>query len=179
MNNDVKQTFIVTGHANHGKDTVSAILASLINATFISSSEAVAEQIIFPQLKPLYGYLTVEECFVDRVNHRKEWYDLIHQFNTPDLTRLTRLIFGISQIYCGIRNITELRAIIESDMPKPCIIWVDALERLPKESADSITISAADADYIVDNNKHIPEENKRVAFLQPQLENILFLLKHN
>jgi hypothetical protein len=146
-----KPKIVVTGYARHGKDTVCEMLAKH-GWTFKSSSAILCDTVIFPALAPLYGYLDVEQCYEDRVNHRKEWYDLLVAYNTPDAARLGRLIFSQYDIYCGLRNIAELRA-MKAEGLVDVVIWVDGFPRKgERESAESITITEKDTDYTVYND---------------------------
>ena len=85
-----KPKIIVLGYARHGKDSVCELLARH-GYTFKSSSLFACEKVVYPALKDKYGYESIEACYQDRVNHRKEWFDLIAQYNTPDLTKLGAL----------------------------------------------------------------------------------------
>lgn len=169
-----KPKLIVTGHKGHGKDTACAIIEKLYQLTFISSSMILAEEVIYPVLKEKYGYTTVQECFDDRDNHRKEWFDLLAAYNTPDATKLGRLIFEQSDVYCGLRNVLELVA-MEQQSLFDFTIWIDALERLPPESKDSMTITMDDCDYIVDNNGPEEELEQRITEV---MDEILALFKY-
>jgi dephospho-CoA kinase len=142
---------IVTGLGEHGKDTVCELLAQK-GFTFKSSSEIANEFAVFPFLKDKYGYKTVEECFADRRSHRKEWADLITEYNSKDKARLGNLIFKNYDIYCGLRNIDELKAIKLSGR-LIVTVWVDAMFRKGRtEDLNSISITKHDCDYIIDNN---------------------------
>lgn len=147
---------VVTGHARHGKDTVCKMLAEILDVKWQSSSMVAAEKVVFPALKGPYGYDTVEECFEDRVNHRKEWFDLIVDYNTPDLARLGRDIFEQSSIYCGLRNIHELNALRAAGLVD-LVIWVDASGRCESESNDSCTIVMEDCEWTVYNDGTLDE----------------------
>jgi hypothetical protein len=87
----------------------------------------------------------------DRVNHRTAWFTAISEYNTPDLARLGRELYAEYDIYCGIRNGNELRALKAQGVTE-FTIWVDASRRLPPEDPASISVSEMDADYIIDNN---------------------------
>ncbi|MDR9452136.1 MAG: hypothetical protein RI637_13080, partial [Acidimicrobiia bacterium] len=145
------------GYGRHGKDTVAEILTNY-GYTFVSSSWAAAEHAVFPVLGPKYGYESVEECFNDRANHRREWYELIKAYNTPDLARLARQIYSEADIYVGIRDRDEFYD-AKNEGLFDYAIWVDASHRLPVESTDSCTVNQQDADIVIDNNgpeKHLP-----------------------
>jgi hypothetical protein len=146
---------LIIGHARHGKDTVAEILAALLGIKMPVSSSGVAnEHFIFDRLAPIYGYLTLDECFQDRVNHRAEWFQLIQEFNRDDGAKLTRLILEYSDIYVGLRCRREfLAAAAMFDH----IIWVDRLQILPPEPADSNEMTSKDATIIIDNNGTLDE----------------------
>jgi len=147
---------IITGHKRHGKDTACDYIKEQTGLTFTNSSFAVAEEYIFPKLKELYGYQTLEECYNDRVNHRKEWYDLICDYNEEDKAKMGKLIFSQSNIYCGLRNIEELKEMRKIGLVDT-VIWVDASERLPPEDVESMTITQADCNIVINNNRGIQE----------------------
>lgn len=142
---------MIMGYGRHGKDTVCEILRDDHGMTFESSSYAAAEHAIYPVLRHLMGYKTIEECYNDRANHRALWYELIKAFNHQDPARLARLIYHNHDIYCGIRDIDEFRAIKRAKL-FDFAVWVDACERMPVETTKSCTVHWCQADYILDNN---------------------------
>ena len=142
---------IVTGYGRHGKDTFCELLQEMTGMKFASSSMFAAERVIFPALRHKYNYKTVTECFEDRHHHRKEWYDLITEYNTPDPTRLCREVFEQHDVYCGMRNIAELHAVQRANLVD-AVIWVDASERRPSEDRLSNTIAPVDCSVVFDNN---------------------------
>jgi len=89
--------------------------------------------------------------YADRVNHRSDWHDAIAAYNIPDPARLGKELYAEFDIYCGIRSRLELDALKKQGVVH-FTIFVDALKRLPAESSDSMKLSSADADYIIDNN---------------------------
>lgn len=145
------------GYGRHGKDTVADYLRDKYNLKIASSSWFVAEKAVFPTLSAVYNYKTIQECFDDRHNHRKEWFDLISAYNTPDLSRTSREIFEENDVYVGIRNKNEFLKSKENKL-FDISIWVDARERLQNiEHDSSCTITPEMADIILDNNKTITE----------------------
>lgn len=152
-----KLNLMLLGYGHHGKDTVADILTHY-GFTFVSSSWAAAEHVVYPVLSSKYGYQSVEECFNDRANHRQEWYELIKAYNTPDLARLARRIYDQANIYVGIRDRDEFYAAKDEGL-FDYAIWVDASKRLPVESTNSCTVKPDDADIVIDNNgpeNHLP-----------------------
>lgn len=137
--------FLIIGHARHGKDTVAEIMRDNIGMSFTSSSEFLAQELIYPALRTIYGYTCWEDCFEDRFNHRKEWFDLITEFNTPDKTRLAKAIMAKHDIYCGMRNADELEACKEAGI-FDAIIWVQRPGIAP-ESTSSCTVQATMATH--------------------------------
>lgn len=159
---------IVTGFKRHGKDEVCKILKRRHGLTFVSSSIRACEIFLFDAIKDKYGYHSIPECFADRVNHRKEWFNLICEYNKDDKAKLGKGIFETSNIYCGLRNIEELKELRRIGAVD-YVIWVDANQRKPPESLDSMTISAKDCDILLDNNRDL----KR---LEQEISNIMTIL---
>jgi hypothetical protein len=142
---------LIIGHGRHGKDTVSEYLQNNYGMQFKSSSMHCAENAVYPILKDLYDYSSVEECYADRHQHRSEWYKLISDYCKNDLARIGREIFGISDIYCGLRNIREFHSIKNNGLFDYCI-WVDRSDYLETEPKSSMSLEPWMADYVIDNN---------------------------
>ena len=158
----MKTKLLIIGHGRHGKDTLAELLRDDFGLKFISSSQAAADIFIYDVLKEKYGYKTPEECYSDRSNHRAEWYDMICEYNRVDKIKLAKGILERAGCYVGMRDKPEID---EAKKHKifDLVVWVDACERLPLESADSFNITKADADIIIDNNGTF-EEFKERAF---------------
>lgn len=138
---------MVLGHGGHGKDE----LCKLMGVKYESSSWAANRLFMFDLLKDKYGYKSLQECYDDRQNRREEWHDAICDYNKDDRARLAREMLKTSNVYCGIRCNKELTA-IKAERLYDLYIWVDASGRLPLESKDSMKLTSADADIVVDNN---------------------------
>lgn len=157
-----KPKILVIGHSRHGKDTVCEMLQKQYGLNFVSSSLFCAERVIYPMLKGFYQ--TFEECYNDRHNHRALWFNLIAQYNAKDKARLSREILNEYDIYCGLRNREELEAARELfDL----IIWVDASDRLPPEPSASISVSAEDAHYVLNNDYSINSLEHQIKEILP------------
>jgi dephospho-CoA kinase len=139
------------GHGQHGKGTACKILKREFGINSISSSQFACDTFLFRQLEKELGYSTKEECYNDRHNHRKLWYERILAYNTPNLTRLGAQLFQQYDIYDGIRDRSEFLALSDA-RTFDLAIWVDASERMPLESEESIKVTADDADVIITNN---------------------------
>ena len=120
---------LIIGHARHGKDTVASIFADLTRLTFCSSSRFVADKVIYPALKNKYGYISTEQCYLDRFNHREEWRDLISEYNSPDKARLAKEILQTNDMYVGMRKIDEYEECLRQNI-FDLIIYVTAEPRI-------------------------------------------------
>ncbi len=172
---------LVMGYARHGKDTVCELLRDKYGFRFTSSSQFCAERVVFPALQKRYAELTImekpdvpiyetaQQCFDDRANHRKLWYDLITAHNTPDLARLGREIFEGHDVYCGIRNAREFHALRNAGV-FDVAIWVDASARgMPPESAASYTVEPWMADFVLDNSGSLEDLERSLGVLMGTL----------
>lgn len=145
------QKFLIIGHKQHGKDEACIYLRDHYGIRYISSSTLACELFIFDQMKDKYGYKNPYECYQDRDNHRKFWYDAICEYNKDDPGRLGRKIFSTNQIYCGLRDKIEFDALKRNSVFDLCI-YIDASDRKPLEDRSSMTLTKQDADIIIDNN---------------------------
>lgn len=160
---------MIIGHTRHGKDTACEILRDHYGLSFQSSSEAAAAQVIYPMLRDVYSYSTIEECLNDRHNHRSVWYQLIREYNTPAPARLAREIYAESDIYCGLRHIEEYMAIRAAGLFDYCI-WVDASGRLPPESPSSFSLTRDHADIVLENNGTLAELQSNITHMMRQID---------
>lgn len=143
---------IVLGHARHGKDTTCEILKELYGLTFVSSSYFVAEKAVRPWLAARgIHYPSIEKCYEDRVNYRRQWYDAICEYNMQDAARLGRELFSKFDIYCGLRNLREFQA-LQKEKAFDVAFWVDRSKLVEPEGKSSNTIMQIHADFVIDNN---------------------------
>ena len=161
-----KPKLMVVGHARHGKDTACSILKEDFKYSFTSSSNLALNIFLFNKLK--HRYKTKEECFNDRHNHRKEWYDLIADFNSKDPSRLIKEVFKQTDIYCGLRSRKEFLAGKKEKIFKYSL-WIDAEKRLNRENSSSMTIEKSDVDFIVCNNGTIDDLREKLSTLMTLL----------
>jgi hypothetical protein len=147
---------LICGHARHGKDEAASYLEKAYNFKFKSSSLFAIEKACFEVLKDKYGYATEMDCYNDRHNHREELFNLIREYNTPDLSRLGKELFNEYDIYVGLRNRNEFLALREQDV-FDYSIWIDRSLHVPDESIKSMTILQSDCDFIINNNDVIPK----------------------
>ena len=152
MENNIK--LLIIGAARWGKDTLAEILNEVYGLKFISSSQACSDIFIYDVLKDKYNYTTPEECFLDRVNHRSEWYNMICEYNKDDKAKLAKEILKYNNTYVGMRDHDEIEECRKQGL-FDLIIWVDASKRLPKEDSSSFNITKDDADIIIENNESL------------------------
>ena len=149
---NIAAPLLLIGHATHGKDTASKLLRPY-GYTPESSSAFATRIVMMPAFEAIgEPYATPEECYADRVNHRAFWFEKIVQYNSEGgWNRLARAMFSAGyDVYNGMRGRREFEA---SRALFHKVIWVDASKRLPSESLDSNELTAADADYVLDNNQ--------------------------
>lgn len=142
---------LIIGHARHGKDTVCEMLRLKHEFNFMSSSNYANEHVVFPVLSKIHGYTSLEECYQDRVNHRRSWKNLIRAFNGVDPARLARDITSEYDVYCGLRDREEFQACKREGL-FDYVVWVDRSEHLPDEPSASMDLTIDDADIVIDNN---------------------------
>ena len=158
--------FLLIGHAQHGKDTTAEIIQELYGYTFESSSIAAARIFLFDRLKDEFGYKTIEECYYDRVNHRKLWHDLICEFNKDDKAALAKEILKTSNMYVGMRSDAELNECKKQGLFDYIIGVYDY--RKPDEHKGSFTLNFWEqCDFVISNSTDIAGLRRRVEKLAP------------
>jgi hypothetical protein len=159
---------LIIGHARHGKDTVAEFIKELFGLRFESSSVAASRIFLFDALKSKYGYLTPEECFEDRVNHRQEWYELICEFNKYDKAKLAKDILQYGDIYVGMRDNEEIDECLKQGVFDLVIGVFDP--RKPLEPSTSFNIDLfKTSDIIIPNASNLHNLKRRVRNLEPLL----------
>ena len=161
---EARPKIVVLGHGRHGKDTVCEMLRDRYGYCFKSSSEFCAEHVVYPVLKDRYGYATMKECYDDRSNHRKEWFDLIAEYNDAEPHRLGSEILDAHDVYCGLRNFHEFNGMKNAGL-QFVTIWVDASNRVAPEDASSISVQPWMADFILDNNGDLDALERKLGIL--------------
>lgn len=150
---------LILGHARCGKDTVACVLSKLSGLVFeYPSSEVALNEAVWPVIGHRYG--TKQECFDDRVNHRKEWFDIICAYNSEDPSKLARKTLELNDIYVGIRSSKEYETVRGLFTHT---IWVDASLRVPQESEESFNFRPRGNLFFIDNNKdyeHLTDQIK-------------------
>lgn len=136
---------LVCGHGRHGKDQ----FCEYLGVPFSSSSMAALDEVIWPAIG--YKYPSKEECFEDRINCRRDWFDLITEYNVSDPLRLAKKIFARGDVYCGLRNVEEFRHAKNTGLVD-ISVWIDSSERVEPEDVSSCTVTAADCDITINNN---------------------------
>jgi hypothetical protein len=159
---------IIFGHQRHGKDTACEYLEAEYGLTFSASSMFACRLFLYDQLRERFGYDSLDACFEDRVNHRQLWYEAIRDYNDPDRARLGKAIFAEHDVYCGIRDREEFEC-LKREGQFDLAVWIDASERKPPESVDSMTLTREDADLVIDNNRTLIDFMERLDGLMARL----------
>ncbi|MBL1437847.1 MAG: hypothetical protein COB08_016810 [Rhodobacteraceae bacterium] len=158
MNRGLK--LLIIGHGGHGKDVVADILRRVHGFKSISSSEFAAQKAVFPLVSDLWPDWLA--CFEDRRAHRALWFHAIAAYNLRPGPGLAEQILIDHDIYTGMRSRREFelsRGLFDR------VIWVDRSEILPPEPLGSMELTAADADFVLDNNSDIYALADRVAWM--------------
>ena len=143
-----QMNLLIIGHGRHGKDTVAeGLVERMPTLSFVSSSLFVAQTVVRGDLENIgIDYLTLEDCYEDRVNHREFWrYSIARYCNPPE--RMAQEILADHDIYVGMRTRREFVA------ARPLfdeVIWVDRSQILPPEPSCELT--EWDATYYFNNN---------------------------
>lgn len=163
-----KKRLLIIGHAQHGKDTVAEMIEELFDYSFKSSSIAASEIFLYEALKDKYGYANPIECFKDRVNHRKEWHDLICEYNREDKARLAKVILSKVDIYVGMRSNVEVEECQHQGLFDYILGVYDY--RKSEEHKGSFDINLWEkSDLIIPNSQGLYELKERVRKLKPLL----------
>lgn len=151
----------VIGHAGCGKDTVCELLRDMWGLRFVSATDMMIERIIYPCLGPIYSnqesdkpasqHLVINDLRKNKDDWRTLWFELTRFYNRHDPARHIRNVMEVSDICCGVRDRKELDAAKEDGM-FDLVVWVDASDRVEDEPTSSITVSAGDADFVLNNN---------------------------
>lgn len=157
----------VIGHGRSGKDSACTWLGSNTTLRYHESTSEAAAQICFEQLRQKYGYTTVEQAFLNRHKHRREWAEIIWRYNEPDGLRLYREMLKTNDILNGIRRAGELQALKESQM-LDATIWLD--RDVPEDPSNETR--PADADLIISNRGTLEELYAKLTTLA-KITNVL------
>lgn len=141
----------VIGHKEHGKGQFCEIAQRIFGLTHMGTS-AFNAQMMFNLMRDTHGYTTVEECHADRKNHRELWFTEIRNFCGEVPHRVYSNILAEHNICEGARNRQEFESGRLHNATGDLIIWIDASERMPLESSDSMELTKDDADIIIPNN---------------------------
>lgn len=147
----MSRNLVIFGHKQHGKDTACLYVQKHFGLSFISSSFFACVEFLYKEMKEVHGYKSIQECYDDRNNHRKYWYEAIRDYNTPNKTRLGTALFEDHPIYCGIRDLEEFEALKAAGLIG-LAIFIDASGRKEEESLDSMKLNREHGDIVITNN---------------------------
>lgn len=157
----------INGYAQHGKDTVADLFCKEANLVKVSASHIYARLIM--DLKVLGPYDSIEECYQDRVNHRKVWYDFIRRETKYCPSYFVDLCLAEGDMYVGHRSRWEFEQTKEHF---DATIWVDASERgLLQEPEDSCNLTVHGHDYVIDNGMSLAVTRNQVKMITRLINN--------
>jgi len=158
----------INGYARHGKDTVADMFVQFHGFRKTDASMLYARDI--RQMGVIEGYHSDRECYDDRINHRKEWFDFITDAtkNEPDL--YVKEVLRDGDIYVGQRN---LKQYYQTKHLFDATIWVDSSNRgLKREAKESCELNPLiEHTFYIDNSKSIYETGKQIDSIMNLLIN--------
>lgn len=137
----------ICGPGRAGKDTAAMWFKEHTTLRYTESTSQAATKLCFERLRDKYGYVTAEEAFADRHNHRVEWAEIIWEYNKPDGITLYRDMLKTSDILNGIRRADEIRE-LQRTLNVDLTIWLD--RDVPTDPSCEMTVY--DADIIIPNH---------------------------
>lgn len=160
---------IITGYAQHGKDTVCDLLSAIYDLKSISSSLfAVNHTNAFDDLARI-AEMDKKMLYINRGDFRPEFFNIIRQYNIDNgMTALGDGIFAQFSIYNGIRNDEEFFALKKAKAFDHAI-WVDASRRKPSEDESSCKMKSEYCDYVLDNNGNKPRLVRSILTMMDSL----------
>lgn len=156
------------GHARHGKDTVAEMMGKHFGFKHMSSSQAASDIFLYEALKDRYGYRTPIECFEDRVNHRKEWFDMICEYNQSNPGRLASEIMQVANVYTGMRSKREIDACLANGIFDLVIGVFNPLAKLENFTSFDIDIWR-DSHFVIPNSGSLEDLEQKILALKDLL----------
>lgn len=149
----MSRRILIIGHAQHGKDTVAEMLRDNYGLKFVSSSHFAIEKAVWPMVRDKGPWASAEELYADRANHREMLFHAIRAYNLIPGPSLAEQMFANGfDCYVGMRSRKEFEG---SRSSFHAVVWVDASERKPLESEESMELCREDADMRIDNNSDL------------------------
>lgn len=118
---------IINGHAQHGKDYLADVASKEFGLVKLNASMWFAETVLMPAFPGMYP--CVEAAYLDRVNHRDLWYQMMRLGDWQEKFMLH------SDIFCGHRNIVEHQEMVASgDYLRVWVEWLGKPTEPPTSS---------------------------------------------
>jgi hypothetical protein len=151
----------INGYAQHGKDTVADLFCEEAKLVKVSASHIYAR--LIRDLGVLGPYESVEACYQDRVNHRKEWYNFIRRETKSNPFFFVDMCLYEGDMYVGHRSQWEFE---QTRCAFDATIWVDASGRgMPQEPEDSCDLTVHGHDYVIDNGMSLAVTRNQVKMV--------------
>jgi len=141
---------MLLGYGRAGKGTFCDIAES-IGLNSVSSSLMACKLGAFNELAKTHGFLSSDAFYAERHIDRQGCYEAICKMVEHDRAYLGRKIFEKYPIYDGCRDDEEFYAIKKAGLID-LTIWIDAGDRVPPESTESMKTHKGMADIIILND---------------------------
>lgn len=145
------EKYLILGHAGHGKDTFASTHAKENELTYSSTSYLIGKEAVYPHMIGYYS--SYSDCFKDRANKRKVWFDLINSYNKQNPGKLVEYVLEHSNYYVGMRDIGEVEKCAHLFTK---IFYIDSYPRVQWESKESMNFKYEDVKKFnairIDNN---------------------------
>lgn len=142
---------MLLGYGRAGKGTFCDV-ANKMGMTAISSSYMACKLGAFDALAEKHGFASSEAFYPNRHVDRQGCYEAICDMVAHDRAYLGEKIFEAYNIYDGCRDDQEFYAIRDAGLID-LTIWIEAGDRIPAESADSMKTHRGMADIVLFNDK--------------------------
>lgn len=112
-----KTKLIINGHARHGKDFLADHVADATGLVKLNASMWFAEKVLLPAFPQVYP--CVEAAYLDRVNRREMWYQMMR------LGGWQQEFMKHSDVFSGHRNIEEHQKMVSQLGPENVLrVWI-------------------------------------------------------
>jgi len=152
----------ISGRGKAGKTTASKMLAEISGLRYMCSTSQALSKVVFEKMiEKGHNFESVEECWGERASHRKEWGEIIKEYNQPDGVTLYTDMSAENDIFDGIRRSEELAACSDFGLVD-VVIWI---ERDAAPDDVSLTYGMDACDIIIYNNSTLEELRDKLLLL--------------
>ena len=151
----------ICGPGEAGKDEAGDIIASLTDLRYKCGTSKFAAEIVWKVWGKHQGYLSVDECWRDRRNHRQVWASIIGDYNREDPVALYRYCLKEQDILTGLRFKHEMLACKDAGL---CDLWI-WLDRKGVPDDKTMEYGPFECDITIDNNGTLADLREKLRRL--------------